>query len=99
MIVWGGLPLTSSGGLYCATPSCTVRTWYTDADGDGYGNSRDGVLACSQPADHVLGGGDCNDTDPFAFPGAAERCNAADDDCDGTIDEEASAPGPTVGLR
>lgn len=26
---------------------------------------------------------DCNDDDPLVFPGASERCNDADDDCDG----------------
>ncbi len=31
---------------------------------------------------------DCNDSDPEAFPGAAERCNGLDDDCDDAIDDE-----------
>jgi len=30
--------------------------------------------------------GDCDDGDPLVYPGAAERCNAFDDDCDGYID-------------
>jgi MYXO-CTERM domain-containing protein len=34
---------------------------------------------------------DCDDTDPDHFPGAAERCNGADDDCDGTVDEPDAA--------
>ena len=42
---------------------------------------------------------DCNDSDPLAYPGAAERCNAQDDDCDGTVDESAGPPGKTNGLR
>jgi hypothetical protein len=29
---------------------------------------------------------DCDDLDPDAWPGAAERCNRKDDDCDGVID-------------
>ena len=29
---------------------------------------------------------DCDDDDPFAYPGAVERCNGRDDDCDGQVD-------------
>jgi hypothetical protein len=31
--------------------------------------------------------GDCDDDDPYVFPGAPETCNALDDDCDGEVDE------------
>ncbi len=31
---------------------------------------------------------DCDDADGFVFPGAAEACNGADDDCDGRVDED-----------
>ena len=31
---------------------------------------------------------DCNDADPEAFPGAVERCNGIDDDCDDLIDDD-----------
>ncbi len=32
-------------------------------------------------------GEDCNDSDPFVYPGAYEQCNGEDDNCDGRIDE------------
>ena len=32
--------------------------------------------------------GDCDDTDPDIHPGAEERCNEEDDDCDGLIDDD-----------
>jgi len=43
-------------------------------------------------------GGDCNDHDPEVYPGHAEFCDAKDNDCDGTVDEGAAAPGPARGL-
>ena len=37
--------------------------------------------------------GDCDDGDPAVLPGAAERCNGVDDDCDGEVDEGHDADG------
>ncbi len=31
---------------------------------------------------------DCDDQDPAVFPGAVERCNGVDDDCDGYVDDQ-----------
>jgi hypothetical protein len=60
----------------------TASAVCTDADGDGF--SPDGA-GCG-----LL---DCNDANPGVHPGAPERCNAADDDCDLQIDEEPDASG------
>ena len=67
-----------------------------DRDGDGLGDAcdpcpdlggdpaaqadldLDGVAACA---------GDCDDDDPRVNPGAMERCNGGDDDCDLNVDE------------
>ena len=38
----------------------------------------DGVSTC---------GGDCDDEDPTLFPGAAERCDGRDQNCNGVVDE------------
>lgn len=38
------------------------------------------------------GGDDCDDNDNQAYPGAPERCNFKDDNCDGSIDEGLMVP-------
>ncbi len=40
-------------------------------------------------ADGITADTDCDDDDATVFPGAEEHCNDRDDDCDGTVDEEA----------
>ena len=63
------------------------ETFYIDFDGDGFGSEE--VESCDgQPEDTVVWGGDCHDDDVLAFPGASERCNGMDDDCDTDIDED-----------
>ncbi|AFE07179.1 putative lipoprotein [Corallococcus coralloides DSM 2259] len=65
------------------------KTWYTDADGDGYGSPQ--VEACVQPAGAVDRGGDCNDNDAQVRPERAEfRCDGKDDNCNGMSDEDFS---------
>ncbi len=65
-----------------------ASTWYVDDDGDGFGDAA--RETCEDPgAGYVREGGDCDDADASAFPGAVEICDGADDDCDGEIDEEA----------
>jgi hypothetical protein len=59
---------------------------YSDDDGDGYGGVELGET-CGPYGGTVSNPGDCDDTDAQAKPGAPERCNAKDDDCDGNVDE------------
>ena len=65
-------------------------TWYLDDDGDGYGKSTTSTVSCSKPAGYVMPDGDCNDSDSSINPGASEVCNDIDDDCDRTVDEDAT---------
>jgi hypothetical protein len=85
MIVWGGLPFTRSGGVYCAV--CAVLTWHRDLDGDGHGNPGITQSSCAPPAGYIFAGDDCDDTNPTIHPGAGELCNGIDDDCDSAADD------------
>ena len=59
-------------------------TWYTDADGDGFGSSYSTVTSCSQPSGTVAVGEDCDDTNPAVNPAAVEvYYDGVDANCDG----------------
>ncbi len=64
--------------------------WYTDRDGDGYGSPIMPRMSCEPLAGRVTRGGDCDDNDPARHPGAVDRCNEVDDDCDGMTDEDST---------
>ena len=64
-----------------------ATTWYGDSDGDGYGGTQFQEEACTAPVNFVATADDCNDLDPASHPGASEVCDAADNDCDSTVDE------------
>jgi len=65
-----------------------LTQYYTDADGDGFGDPFAPIQSCSPPpAGFVPDSTDCNDFDFNVNPGAAEVCNGIDDNCDGNIDE------------
>jgi len=78
--------------------------FYIDDDGDGYGNPESTVNACIAPSGYVADHTDCNDSPANGgtaiHPGASDICNSIDDNCDGTIDENAITaivtPGGTV---
>ncbi len=65
-----------------------TTTWYLDGDGDGFGVDTDTEAACDLPTGYTATPGDCDDADVAVAPDVAETCNAVDDDCDGTVDED-----------
>jgi hypothetical protein len=71
----------AGGVLSCGAAQLAACDICVDNDGDGY-PLYDPAL-CS-------GGTDCNDEDPNIFPGAMERCNGLDDDCDTQVDVKTS---------
>jgi hypothetical protein len=62
--------------------------WFTDADGDTYGDRRSFSLACAPAAGDVVDGTDCDDGNAAVSPAGAEVCNNLDDDCDGLFDDD-----------
>ena len=66
-----------------------AETWYTDADGDGFGDAETAQTACAASG-LVADSTDCDDADPAAHPGGEEICDGHDNDCDGTIDADVS---------
>jgi hypothetical protein len=71
--------------LACVAGECVSAGPRADADGDGFPPS-----PC---------GDDCNDGDANVFPGAAERCDGRDQDCDGTTDEDAPGVGTLTSIE
>ena len=70
-----------------------VDACYVDADRDGFGGASTAPgdnLVCGDADGEALRPDDCLDEGPGAaevFPGAPERCNTRDDDCDRLIDD------------
>jgi len=65
-------------------------TWYADVDVDGYGDVDNTTVACERPSGYLSDSTDCDDGESTTFPGAVEVCDEVDQDCDITVDEDAS---------
>ncbi|MEY3209795.1 MAG: hypothetical protein RIT28_276 [Pseudomonadota bacterium] len=64
--------------------------WYSDLDGDGYGDPATASQRCDGESGLVADARDCDDGDATVSPSADERCDGFDNDCDGTVDEPES---------
>ncbi|MBN2801354.1 MAG: VCBS repeat-containing protein [Deltaproteobacteria bacterium] len=63
-----------------------AHLYHPDADGDGFGDADTDVYACELPADHLVDGTDCLDSDVDVFPGSTAPevpLDGVDTDCDG----------------
>ena len=73
--------------------------WYVDADFDGYGDPDNWVEACDQVEGTVASRDDCDDTNAATYPGAIDRCDGEDNDCDSTIDEDHKSGWALISVR
>ena len=66
---------------------------YDVVDNDCDGNVDEGFYSFDDDEDGYAetqadgSSGDCDDADPWVYPGATEDCDQTDNDCDGAIDE------------
>lgn len=67
----------------------SLQTWYRDTDADGFGEDCASCRldACTQPMNFAARAGDCAPGNAAVFPGAPERCNQVDDNCNGQLDD------------
>ncbi|WP_224364830.1 MopE-related protein [Hyalangium versicolor] len=88
-----GAPGFSSGaGAVYVVLGYGPRWWYPDNDSDRFGTSTGAARTCGEPAagsKKALISGDCDDTDANSYPGAAEVCDNKDNDCNGSVDDNA----------
>jgi hypothetical protein len=76
---------------YLVDEDLTMQTLYRDADSDSFGSNTMSLETCSSSLPgYVADSTDCDDTDRFTNPAAAEYCDGKDNDCDGGIDEGAT---------
>ena len=55
-------------------PSYTKARYYKDADGDGYGDNNESLLAYFKPDGYTAKGGDCDDNNKEIYPGSTKSC-------------------------
>jgi len=68
--------------------STGCNSFYQDVDKDGYGVTDSVKCLCSKTGAYTaMLGGDCKDSDPAIHPGVSEKCDFADNNCDGQVDE------------
>ena len=68
-----------------------TRSWYADADADGWGRDQDATFGCDPGNGWAPQGGDCDDDDPSVHPQADETCDGVDRDCDGIAQDDTQA--------
>jgi len=80
---------TQGGDSDDTNPDVSCTTYYRDDDRDGYGLTADAqCLSAPKSPYTATQGGDGNDSSLQTNPGATEKWDTLDNDCDGQIDED-----------
>lgn len=76
---------TDTAAPVVADTGCSEQSWFSDRDGDGFGDPETAVTACEGEPGQVDDNTDCDDADPSVHPGAPEPdcTDPVDRDCDG----------------
>ena len=61
--------------------------YFADQDWDGHGAGDPHCLCLPSAQYKAVAADDCNDLNPWSFPGATEMCDGVDNDCDVDVDE------------
>jgi len=64
------------------------QEYFSDVDWDGHGSGEPKCLCEPTALYKTVLDDDCNDLNPWVFPGATEMCDGVDNDCDNEVDEE-----------
>jgi hypothetical protein len=84
-VVLGDRSRSGTGLFFGGVDANDLRTWYPDADGDGFGLDYGWPqpVACEGPPGFVRSPGDCDDTRATVWPGAPEDwCDNVRQNCD-----------------
>jgi hypothetical protein len=82
-----GAPETANDGIDQDCDGVDMVLCFVDGDGDTFGSDTTIVATDGDCVDagESTAGGDCDDADITAYPGAPETCDAVDSDCDGDL--------------
>lgn len=70
--------VSSTLSIYSAS-NCNELAYYSDSDGDTFGDASNLIMACEQPTGYVLDNSDCNDLDALINPNTAWYLDSDDD--------------------